>query len=644
MKRYFTVYLYCEIPFFMGNPSVKAIESLSERKTFLYHLLHDVEALDKMIVQDLFEKNVQRIGAEQELCIVDKNFYPSKNALQILDKIQDDHFTTELALFNLEINLDPLKLEKNCFTKLESQLSSLMKKAYDAADSFDQDKILLTGILPTLKKKDLIFENITPLKRYEVLNNVLKKFRGNHFKLRIEGVDQLILKHETILFEACNTSFQVHLQIPLNEIIDKYNWAQVIAGPVLAAMTNSPMLLGKELWSETRIALFQQSVDLRNSSYLLRGQRPRVSFGTDWIRKSIIELYKDDIVRYTPLITRDFDEDAMALLRENKIPKLQALNLHNGTIYKWNRLCYGQTNGIPHLRIENRYIPAGPTVKDEIANTLFWVGLMQGMPDEYKQIHKTHSFYEVRSNFVNAARTGINSYFNWFGKGISANRLIREILLPIAREGLLKSNINNKDISYYLDIIENRVSSHQTGSVWTINSNRKLRKNMTKDIANATLTSCMYKNQRSNRPIHQWKLANKSDCVGMNLKTSKLENYMTTEVFVVNENDLVYLVDKIMRWKNIHHIPVVNNDNKIIGIISNSDLKALNLGESKALIAKDIMVKNIITVTSETSLEEASRIMVQHNVGCLPILEFGDLIGILTTNDVKKLQNTSNKK
>jgi len=628
----------------MGSPSVKAIESLSERKTFLYHLLHDVEALDKMIAQDLFEKNVQRIGAEQELCIVDKNFYPSKNALQILDKIQDDHFTTELALFNLEINLDPLKLEKNCFTKLENQLSSLMKKAYDAADLFDQDKILLTGILPTLKKKDLVFENITPLKRYEVLNNVLKKFRGNHFKLRIEGVDQLILKHETILFEACNTSFQVHLQIPLNEIIDKYNWAQVIAGPVLSAMTNSPMLLGKELWSETRIALFQQSVDLRNSSYLLRGQRPRVSFGTDWIRKSIIELYKDDIVRYTPLITRDFDEDAMALLKENKIPKLQALNLHNGTIYKWNRLCYGQTNGIPHLRIENRYIPAGPTVKDEIANTLFWVGLMQGMPDEYKQIHKTHSFYEVRSNFVNAARTGINTYFNWFGKGISANRLIREILLPIAREGLLKSNINEKDILYYLNIIENRVSSHQTGSVWTINSNRKLRRNMTKDIANATLTSCMYKNQRSNRPIHLWKLASKSDCLGMDLKTSKLENYMTTEVFVVNENDLVDLVDKIMRWKNIHHIPVVNNDNKIIGIISKSNLKALNLGESKAMIAKDIMVKNIITVTSETSLEEANRIMLQHNIGCLPILEFGDLIGILTRNDVKRLQNTSKKK
>lgn len=628
----------------MGTQSVRAIESLSERKTFLYHLLHDVSALDRMITQDIFEKKVHRIGAEQELCIVDKNFYPSKKALHILEKIKDDHFTTELALFNLEINLDPLKLGSNCFSKLENQLSTLLQKAYDAADACDQDKILLTGILPTLKKKDLIFENITPLQRYEVLNNVLKKIRGNHFKLRIEGVDQLIIKHDTILFEACNTSFQVHLQIPLNEIIDKYNWAQVIAGPVLSAMSNSPMLLGKELWSETRIALFQQSVDLRNSSYLLRGQRPRVSFGTDWIRKSIIELYKDDIVRYTPLITRDFDEDALALLKEGKIPKLQALNLHNGTIYKWNRLCYGQMNGIPHLRIENRYIPAGPTVKDEIANALFWVGVMQGMPDEYKKIYKRHSFYEARSNFVNAARTGINTYFNWFSKGISANRLIREILIPIAKEGLKKSKINQKDISYYLNIIEKRVASHQTGSVWIINSNRKLRKNMTKDIANTTLSSCMYKNQRSNKPIHQWKLANKNDCIGMDMKISKLENYMTTEVFVVNENDLIDLVTKIMRWKNIHHIPVVNNDNKIIGIISKSNLNVLNLGEDKLLIAKDIMVKNIITVTSDTSIEEAQRIMLQYKVGCLPVLEFGDLIGIITKSDLEKLNILQKKK
>ncbi len=627
----------------MGIHSVKAIESLSERKDFLYHLLNDVKTLDTMIKDDLFEKGIQRIGAEQELCLIDKNYRPSNKALQVLDKINDEHFTTELALFNLEINLDPLQLETNCFSQLEYQLKILLKKAHIAANEFDNNKILLVGILPTLMKKDLVFENITPHERYKVLNKILKKIRGDDFMVRIKGVDELILNHKTILFEACNTSFQVHLQIPLKEIVDKYNWSQVIAGPMLSVMSNSPMLLGKELWSETRIALFQQSVDIRNRSYLLREQKPRVSFGSDFIKKSIIELYKDDIVRYTPLFTSKYIEDATAKLKQGEFPKLEALSIHNSTIYKWNRICYGQFNDKPHLRIENRYIPAGPTVKDEIANALFWVGVMQCIPDKYKNIYNKTPFNEVKGNFINAARTGINTYFNWFGKGISAKRLIKEQLLPIAYKGLIKSKIDDDDIKYYLNIIEERVNANQTGSVWITSSNRILRKKMTKDIANATLSSCMYKNQIKGKPVHKWKLANPKHRVDFDIHIIKLENFMTTEVFVVTENDLVDLVVKIMKWKNIHHIPVVDNENKITGIITKTNLNEIYMQKDKLHVAKDIMVTNIITVSSGTSMHDAEKIMINNNIGCLPILEFGELVGILTKNDLKKLKNTTRK-
>lgn len=621
----------------MGSPSVKAIESLSERKDFLYHLLNDVKALDIMIEKNLFEKGIQRIGAEQELCLIDKNFQPSRNALKVLKRINDDHFTTELALFNLEINLDPLELKSNCFSTLEKQLFLLIEKAHKSADYFDNNKILLAGILPTLRKKDLVIKNITPHKRYKVLNKVLKKIRGKDFGLRIKGVEELILNHETILFEACNTSFQIHLQIPQKEIVDKYNWAQVIAGPMLSIMTNSPLLLGKELWSETRIALFQQSVDIRNKSYLLREQKPRVSFGSDWVRKSIVELYKDDIVRYTPIMTTNFKEDAVVELENGKIPILQALNIHNGTIYRWNRLCYGQNNGIPHLRIENRYIPSGPTIKDEIANAVFWTGVMQGMPKKYKEIYKKLPFNEVKGNFINAARTGINTYFNWFGKGISAKRLIKEELLPIAFKGLMKSKVDKNDIIYYLDIIEKRADVYQTGSVWTTNSIRLLRKKMTNEIANASLTACMYERQKKGKPVHQWKLARENKYIDFNVNISKLEKFMTKEVFVVNENDLVDLVAKIMEWKNIHHIPVVNNNNKVIGIITNTNIEKTCTNKDKLLIAKDIMVKNITTVNSDTSIEDANNIMIKNKIGCLPILELGELIGILTKKDLEKL-------
>jgi len=621
----------------MGSQSVKAIVSLRERKEFLYHLLNDIKALDMMIRDDVFEKDIQRIGAEQELCLVDKNFLPSSNALKVLEKINDKHFTTELALFNLEINLDPQELGGYCFSNFDKELTKFISEADQVAHSVEENKIVLTGILPTLKKSDLVFENITPHTRYRVLNKILRDIRGNDFMLKIKGVDELIINHKSILFEGCNTSFQMHLQIPINQIVEKYNWAQVIAGPVLSISANSPLLLGRELWSETRIALFQQSVDLRNRSYLLREQKPRVSFGSDWLKESFIELYQDDIVRYTPLLMTEIDEDAVMKFKEGKVPKLQALNVHNGTIYRWNRLCYGQNNGIPHMRIENRYIPAGPTVKDEVANTMFWVGLMQGMPEKYKDFHLEMSFKEVKGNFVNAARTGINTFFNWFGKGLSAKKLILTELLPIARDGLVKSGVALEDVEYYLNIIEKRTETRRTGAEWIKDSNRSLKKTMTRNIANATMTAHMYNNQREGMPVHEWEIAKENNVLNLNVNITKLDKYMTTEVFVVKENDLVELVAKIMEWKNIHHIPVVNDMNKVTGIITNMNLIDILGKDQKLIVAKDIMVKEIITVDSETSIKKAKNIMIENKIGCLPILEMGELVGILTKNDLNKL-------
>ncbi len=621
----------------MGSQAVKAIESLRERKNFLYHLLNDVKALEIMLEEDLFEKKIQRVGAEQELCLVDKNFRPSCNALEVLEQINDPHFTTELALFNLEINLDPLELKNDCFSQIDRDLTKLISHGDTVANALDETKIILTGILPTLRKRDMVFKNITPHQRYRVLNKILKDIRGDDFMLKIKGVDELIINHKSILFEACNTSFQVHLQIPVNEMVDKYNWAQAIAGPMLSISANSPLLLGRELWSETRIALFQQSVDLRNKSYLLREQKPRVSFGSNWIKKSIIELYQDDIVRYTPLLTTDLKEDAVAKLNKGEIPKLEAIGIHNGTIYRWNRMCYGQNNGVPHMRIENRYIPAGPTVKDEVANALFWIGIMQGMPDRYKNLNESTPFNEVKGNFVNAARTGINTYFNWFGKGISAQRLILEELIPIAYEGLSKSQIDKRDIDKYLAIIEKRAETRHTGAQWLKHSNRILKTKMTKDIANATLTAHLYKNQKSGRPVHEWKIAKDNDVLNLDVGITKLEKFMTTEVFVVKENDLVELVSKIMEWKNIHHIPVVDDNNRLTGLITKTNILDIKGQDTNIIVAKDIMVKDIITVDSETSIEKANKIMIDNNIGCLPIIELEHLVGILTKNDFYKL-------
>jgi len=623
----------------MGSHAVTAIKTQKNRKDFVHHLLNDIEALEYMIKNDLFENGIQRVGVEQELCIVDKDYRPSTNALEILNKINDIHYTTELALFNLEINLDPCELKDTCFSDIEKQLIALLEKGYKVAAETDNNKIILTGILPTLRKKDLIFKNVTPFKRYKTLNKVLKKIRGDDFKLHILGIDELILKHESILFEACNTSFQVHLQVSPEDIIDKYNWSQAIAGPMLSIMTNSPILLGKELWSETRIALFQQSIDLRNVSHISREQKPRVSFGNSWVKDSILELFTDDISRYPPIVSSKFEENSIESVKKGIMPKLKALNLHNGTLYKWNRLCYGVHENTAHLRIENRYIPSGPSVKDEIANALLWVGVMQGMPKKYQKIWKKMSFYDARGNFINAARTGINTYFNWFDKGISAKKLLENILIPMAKEGLLKSKINESEIDYYLGIIQKRIDTSTTGSKWIIRNKRKLREKVSKYESNVILTEYIYRNQISNKVISEWDSVdlyeNKSD-----KKYNKLYKIMSTSIFVVHENDLIKLALKIMEWKQINHIPVVNKRNKIVGVIEKKQLDELDFSSKKVLnmVAKNIMNKDFDVAHPEMSYKKSKELILNTKNTCVAVITEDKLVGIFTKSDLERIE------
>ena len=239
------------------------INDKETRLEFIKHLLSDIKALELLVEQGLIESNIQRIGAEQEFCLVTDNWRPSKKGADILEAIDDSHFTTELARYNLEINLDPFELQGDCFSRVEHQLKTLLAKAKEAANKYD-NKVVLTGILPTISKIELEFDYMTPQPRYWAMNKMMKAHKGTDFELRLRGVDELSIIHDTVLFEACNTSFQMHLQISPEDFIASYNWAMAISGPVLGICANSPLLLGRELWSENRIALFQQSIETRN--------------------------------------------------------------------------------------------------------------------------------------------------------------------------------------------------------------------------------------------------------------------------------------------------------------------------------------------------------------------------------------------
>jgi hypothetical protein len=232
--------------------------------------------------------------------------------------------------------------------------------------------------------------------RYRALNESMKKLRGADYEFRLKGADEINVRHDSVMLEACCTSFQVHYQPDPEDFVAHYNIAQAITAPLLAASANSPMLFGRRLWMETRIPLFQRSIDTRSATSSLRERSARVSFGESWLESSVIELFQEDIARFRVVIGTPEDEDSLDLLNQGLVPHLRALRMHNGTVYRWNRPCYGFVDGKPHLRIENRVVPSGPTLLDEIASGAFFWGLMHGMPEVYDDISKAMTFDDAQ--------------------------------------------------------------------------------------------------------------------------------------------------------------------------------------------------------------------------------------------------------
>ncbi len=616
----------------MGELKIEKLAGSAAKAHYVEHLLSDIEALQVMLAKGLFANDVIRIGAEQEFCLVDHNWEPSNMAMEVLEAIDDDHFTTEIARYNLEANLDPLELSDTCFSEMHDQLKSLLAKAVAVADK-EGLKIILTGILPTIDLRHLKMDYMAPIKRYEVLNRIICDLRGDDLYLHMKGADELNLRHDSILLEGCNTSFQGHLQLATEDFADSYNWAQAIAGPILSICANSPVLIGRELWQESRIALFTQSVDTRASAYLPNEYDARVGFGSNWAQGSIVDFYRESVVNFSSLITTDLSTNSLDELEQGKIPKLKALQLHNGTVYKWNRLCYGITDKKPHVRIENRYLPAGPTTTDEIANFMFWVGLMKGRPKAYDNLHEKMDFRDAKINFYNAARYGSAVQFNWNGKLTPCKELLLYELLPIAYKGLYAMKVAPKDVEKYLGVIEKRIKG-SNGARWIVENLRTLKEDHKTPEALRILTASMYANEQKGYTVDAWQPTRGSEYKPAEAdKTARL--FMNTKVITAGENDSAALVLKMMLWKNIHHVPIVNTQGDLSGLLTWTDVRdhaddSLRLQSCVA----DIMRTQIITVIEDTTLTEAKELMKRNKINCLPVVKGKKLRGIITTKDV----------
>lgn len=632
----------------MGEQKVSILKSKDEMQAFVKAILNDVQALEHMLENDYFENDIIRIGAEQEMCIVNaKNFKPAPINLEILEKGKKYKWLDqELARFNLETNLTPHVFTKNCLSKLEKENLEYLKTIRKLTESSGA-KICLTGILPTLRKYDLEMHNLTPVPRYFALMESIRNLRGNHFELRLEGIDELHINHQSPLLEAVNTSFQIHLQVTPETFVPMYNIAQVLAAPVMAIAANSPMVFGKRLWHESRIAMFQQAIDTRSSRNHLRENSPRVHFGNDWLKKSILEIYKEDITRFRVLLAGDEKEDSIALLKKGKVPKLRALQVHNSTVYRWNRPCYGiSSNGKPHLRIENRVIPAGPTVLDATANAALWLGAMVGMYEKYPDITKELSFADAADNFKKAAKFGIDSTFNWIGdEKMGACDLVAKEIIPLAEAGLKKMGIDKKDINRYLGVIDQRAKKHLNGARWQLRTYTELLKSVGKDEALGVLTAAIVKNQEQEIPVHKWKMPKLTDLENYNPSDLKVEELMTTDVFTVQKDDLIELVMDMMHWNKVRYMPVEDAEGHLVGLISAQTLlkhasRQMGMNGQVLTTVEDIMVKNPTSIHPENSIVDAMKIMQEKKVGCLPVTsEDGALIGILTEMDFVRLSS-----
>jgi CBS domain-containing protein len=619
----------------MGEQDVRRESEAEEIRVFLKHLLNDVRAFEKMLEDDLFERDIRRIGAEQELFLVNEHWRPAPIATEVLELVDDEHFTTELARFNLEFNLDPLVFGGTCLSAMEWQIGELLAKVREAAQRCGGD-ILLTGILPTLIKSDLGMDSMTPNPRYFALNDAMTRLKGGAYEFYLKGVDELHLHHDSIMVEACNTSFQVHFQVAPHEFARFYNIAQAVAGPVMAAAVNSPLLFGKRLWRETRVGLFQQSIDTRRSMPHLREQTPRVSFGRHWVQESALEIFREDIARFRTLLSTEPDDDPFEELAQGRAPSLKALRLHNSTVYRWNRVCYGISDGKPHLRIENRILPSGPTPRDEVANAAFWYGLVSGCLVRYGDITEHMSFDDAHANFFAAAEHGLGAQLHWIAGALEpADRLILDELLPIAREGLEASDVNGGDIDLYLGTLEERVRMRKTGSQWQIDSlNRMGSKGPLLERLSA-LTAATASRQRDGQPVATWEPATLDEGGGWKQNYLTVEHCMDTDLVTVLETEPVDLVANLMVWNNIRHVMVEDAANQLVGMVSQRALIKL-IGtyhpehREGPLPVSEIMQPDPVTVVPETSTVEAIEIMRGNRWSCLPVVKEGKLVGVVT--------------
>ena len=486
----------------MGIDIDKTTFEAADFKAFGKRLEQNLESLQALLARPGFGAGPASIGSEMEMYIVDASGYPLYANEEIEEEAKDPQLTLELNRYNLEFNLSPVPARGAAFGALENELRGFLDALHGHARGLDA-QVIPIGILPTLQNEHLSLDYMTDRPRYHALNKGLARVRKGGYHIDIAGEDHLSLHGEGVTVEGANTSFQVHLQVPADQFAAHYNSSQLTAPLAMALAANSPLIAGCRLWKESRIALFKQSIDLRDPGHHDWRQPARVSFGQGWLRKTAWELFAGNVALYQPLIPLLFDPVA-----NESVARLPELCLHHGTIWPWNRAVYSHLGG-GHMRIEFRYLPAGPTVSDMLANAALCIGWALGLRDSADQYVARLPFRFAEYNFYRAAQDGLDATLIWPRKhsGGLEERPISDLIeefLPRAREGLDMLDLDKADVDRLWKIIEERFDTGQTGADWQLKSFADYSRSCDINEACRRMLADYVSNVRDGTPVAGW--------------------------------------------------------------------------------------------------------------------------------------------
>jgi hypothetical protein len=488
----------------MGEDVTSTTFTREDRMRYRQKVRRCLDVFALMLDDFAFEAHHPMTGLELEINLVDHDASPAMRNVEILRALENPTFQTELGQFNLEINVPPRLISGDGFADYERDLRKSLEQADKHAHTYDANLVVI-GILPTITPSHTVLDNVSPNQRFLLLNQQIIEARGGDISIDIKGPEWLRLHTDSIAPEAACTSVQFHRQVGADRFADHWNAAQAVAALQVAVGSNSPFLFGHRLWDETRIALFEQSADTRPVEFKTQGVRPRVWFGERWIT-SVFDLFEENVRYFPPLLPICDDEDPVAVHAAGGVPRLAELRLHNGTIYRWNRPVYDVMNGRPHLRVENRVQPAGPTVVDMLANAAFYFGVVQALTEQDRPIWTQMPFTAAEENFHLGSRDGIGAVLWWPRLGeVKAADLIRERLLPLAAEGLDMLDTDPAHRDRLLGIIEGRCATGRTGAVWQADMVTHLEeRGLDRRTALREMLRRYMTHMHTNEPVHTW--------------------------------------------------------------------------------------------------------------------------------------------